>query len=360
MFRLFLNSYFLKKEPISLIHYITNRCNARCKHCFMNFNDPEIFKDELTLEEIEILTKSVGKSLFNINLTGGEPFLRKDIFKIAELYLNNTSIKSIFITTNGNFTTEIKKFIDCFMKSKVRGKIIFSISIDNFEKEHDKNRGVKGLFKKAIESYNLIENYNDSDIIANICITVTDQNYDKVLNIYYHLKEMGIKAVTANLMREAGVIKKIKNKEKILKSYLALTEEIHKDQLKNNTKGFGNSLQGILMNSKNMIMNKLIPEIFIKKRFIVNCSAGSLFGVISANGDVFPCEILNVKLGNLREFNMDFMKLWENKKTKDFCKFIKKTKCTCTFECVWSVNIISNFKFVYPMLLNYYRLRWKK
>ena len=70
------NVYLTKKEPVSLIHFITNRCNARCSFCFIDFEDPNTFKGELTLEEIEKLTKSLGKSLLNVNFTGGEPLVK--------------------------------------------------------------------------------------------------------------------------------------------------------------------------------------------------------------------------------------------------------------------------------------------
>ena len=81
------NIYFLKNEPISLVHFITNRCNARCSFCFIDFDNPETFKGELSLEEIDTLTKNLGKSLMNVNFTGGEPFARKDIVDIAKLYI---------------------------------------------------------------------------------------------------------------------------------------------------------------------------------------------------------------------------------------------------------------------------------
>ncbi len=77
------NVYVSKKEPVSLIHFITNRCNARCSFCFIDFDDPNTLKGELTLEEIDKLTKTLGDSLLNINFTGGEPFTRKDITVIA-------------------------------------------------------------------------------------------------------------------------------------------------------------------------------------------------------------------------------------------------------------------------------------
>ena len=46
------------------------------------------FTHELTLDEIDVLTKNLGKSLLNVNLTGGEPFARKDLTEIAKKYLH--------------------------------------------------------------------------------------------------------------------------------------------------------------------------------------------------------------------------------------------------------------------------------
>ena len=58
-FNLVSNTYVLKKYPISLVHFLTNRCNARCSFCFIDFDNPETFKNELTLDEIEKLTLNI-------------------------------------------------------------------------------------------------------------------------------------------------------------------------------------------------------------------------------------------------------------------------------------------------------------
>ena len=79
-----LNALIYKKEPVSIVHFLTNRCNARCSFCFIDFENPEIFKKELSLNEIEKLTKNLGSSILNVNFTGGEPFARKDIQEIAD------------------------------------------------------------------------------------------------------------------------------------------------------------------------------------------------------------------------------------------------------------------------------------
>ena len=73
------NILLSKKEPVSVVHFVTNRCNARCSFCFIDFEDPKTFAGELSIEEIDKLTKNLGKSLLNVNMTGGEPFARKDL-----------------------------------------------------------------------------------------------------------------------------------------------------------------------------------------------------------------------------------------------------------------------------------------
>ena len=67
--KLIKNIYLKKKSPISLIHFLTNRCNARCSFCFIDFDNPVTFKNEMTLSEIEVFTKTLGDTLMNVNFT---------------------------------------------------------------------------------------------------------------------------------------------------------------------------------------------------------------------------------------------------------------------------------------------------
>ena len=46
--RVLKNLYFTRNEPISLVHFLTNRCNARCSFCFIDFDDPKTFANELS------------------------------------------------------------------------------------------------------------------------------------------------------------------------------------------------------------------------------------------------------------------------------------------------------------------------
>ena len=77
------NIILTKQSPISVVHFLTNRCNARCSFCFIDFDNPNTFKNELSLDEIKILTENFGETLLNVNFTGGEPFARKDITEMS-------------------------------------------------------------------------------------------------------------------------------------------------------------------------------------------------------------------------------------------------------------------------------------
>ena len=66
LLRVLKNIYLTRNEPVSLVHFVTNRCNARCSFCFIDFENPDTFKSELTIEEIEKLVKNLGKSLLNV------------------------------------------------------------------------------------------------------------------------------------------------------------------------------------------------------------------------------------------------------------------------------------------------------
>ena len=67
---------------------------------------------------------------------------------------------------------------------------------------------------------------------------------------------------------------------------------------------------------------------YLEPKYLSPCHAGGLFGIITANGMIYPCEILENKLlGSLRDNEMQFMKIWKNRTTKDTKKWIIESKC---------------------------------
>lgn len=342
------NILFDRKEPISLVHFVTNRCNARCSFCFIDFDDPKTFSHELTLDEIDKLTKNLGKSLLNVNLTGGEPFARKDLTEIAKKYLTNSTIQSIYITTNASLPERIKNFSEEVSRFDKNAELTFQISIDDLPENHNRVRKIKNLFDNCIETYRLLKKMGDN-INPVVSITVTHENCDNIKEIFNYIhKECGVDAIKCTIVRDEGVyVTPTDKQKKILEAYDWLTNEIKNKMKTGKIINYNsNSLQGRLHQKKDIISWEMIKKMYLEPKYISPCHAGSLFGIISSKGKIHPCEILEGKeLGDLRENDMDFMKIWNNKKTKDAKNFILKSKCNCTYECALSYNILGNWRY---------------
>ena len=351
------NIFFKKEEPVSLVHFITNRCNARCSFCFIDFDDPNTFKGELSLDEIDRLTKTLGKSLLNVNLTGGEPFARKEIVDIAKLYIKNTSIQSIYITTNGSLPDRAEHFAKTITNFDKDIELTFQISIDDMPQEHDRVRKVENLFENCLSTYRKLKNINQR-VSPVVSITVTHENCENIEKIFNYLtEECGIDSLKCTIVRDEGVYKTpLEKKKKIFDSYSWLTEKIKEYSKENKIKNYNSkSIQGKLHKKKDEISWELTKKMYMNPRYISPCDAGSLFGIITAAGLVYPCEILEDKLlGDLRQNDMNFGKIWKNQTTKDAKKFIKESKCNCSYECALTYNILGNWRYQPSLISSFF------
>jgi len=342
------NIYFSKNEPVSVVHFLTNRCNARCSFCFIDFDNPNTFKNELTLNEIEKLTKSFGSSLLNVNLTGGEPFARKDIIDIAKLYIRNSTIQSIYITTNASLPDRIENFVKEIDKLEEDVELTFQISIDDFPEKHNKVRKIENLFENCIDTYFRLKKFT-KNVNPVVSITVNHENCDDIKNIYdYLVNKCKIDSLKCTIVRDEGVYKTPDvKKNKIFEAYSWLTNKILQSSKEGIIKNYNtNSIQGRLHNKKDEISWNLTKKMYLKPHYISPCHAAGLFGIITASGLVYPCEILEDKmLGDLRKNDMDFMKIWKSKKTAETKDFIKKTNCHCSYECALTYNILGNWRY---------------
>lgn len=338
------NLYLRRKNPISVIHFVTNRCNARCSFCFIDFDNPEIYRGELKIEEIDRISRTLGPNLKNVNLTGGEPFARKDFLDVARCYFRNTEIESIFITSNGSLPDRVEHFTRTLVSEFPDRKIIFSFSIDGLPEAHDRIRRIDGLFESCMQSYHTVRAIG-GNAMANISITVSHENHATAPDLYDQLIDnYGVRSITCAIVRDEGVYEiPLDHKQRILRAYTEITRNVQRDLGRGRIEGYdAGSMQGRMMNEKNKIMYDIVRELYMEPKFISSCRAGSLLGTIKADGTVYPCEILTKRpLGNLRDFDYDFMRLWQAETARETRDWIKDSKCTCTFECAWSYNILS-------------------
>jgi radical SAM protein with 4Fe4S-binding SPASM domain len=97
------------------------------------------------------------------------------------------------------------------------------------------------------------------------------------------------------------------------------------------------------------LCDKGLKELEQKSAFRT-CLAAQKFFVISNDGDVYACELLPEKLGNLRTEGYDFAQIAGNHKTKKLRFKIKNTGCYCNWPCAVAANTYLNI-FSYPHIL---------
>lgn len=155
------------RVPYTLVIDVTMKCNLKCAGCWAGKYARE---EDMSFELLDKIVKE-GKELgiYFYTITGGEPFVRQDLFKL----FNKHSDAYFMIFTNGTF-------IDKPMAKRIAkaGNIAACISIEGFEKETDARRG-QGTFKKIMEA---MDNLREEGVLFGFSATPTRQNSEAMLS----------------------------------------------------------------------------------------------------------------------------------------------------------------------------------
>jgi len=329
-------SLLKRNQPLfGLFFQITNRCNSKCLMCF-NWKKINRVDDEISLSEIERFTKTIGH-LPHLSLGGGEPFLRDDLVEICQVFCKNNQTNKIAIPTNCLLTDRIVDLSKKILEScPVMLKIV--LSLDGLEEVHDHIRGVKGNFNKFLETYKelscLAGKYPQLQISVNT--TISDKNEDNISQVIDFVdKNLKVKFHTFEIIRGCYNQKYIQTPS--LDKYEQLIKKILNSETMNHNK------------YHKMIYSyyhKIALDTLKKKKQLIPCRISSFLPVIDATGNVYHCELLPA-IGNLRDFDYNFLTIRQSDKAKQQRKDISNKKCHCTHFCYQIQNIpMSPFHFL--------------
>ena len=133
--------------PMGAVYEATMRCNLHCEFCYVGdlLNIEGEWRQELPLEA---LTQAFpAQDGFQISLTGGEIFMRKDIMSVLDLF-RTKGYACGYLTTNGTIITEERAEALAELAASGFLKHI-SVSVDGPKDLHDAARGLKGTFERT-------------------------------------------------------------------------------------------------------------------------------------------------------------------------------------------------------------------
>lgn len=266
----------------TLLWSVTGKCNLKCRHCYVSSGDN--CYGELPLEKCYEIIEQCKKANINmVALTGGEPLVRKDFWKIVDRLLEN-HIKILQIFTNGMAVTPA--FMDEFDKRKINPNY-FMISYDGVGC-HDWLRGVNGAEKKAIEAIKLIISRGYSVYVS---MSLHMGNIDSLIETYELMKTLGVKQFKAISIVDTGNWKTqdshLINAERIYNEYLKLLKKYAEDNMPISLKlgGFF-SCNG---NSSKYEMPFISGTENCEKCSQTLCEATRIFPYLLPDGRVLPC-----------------------------------------------------------------------
>ena len=290
----------LDEDTAALITlFVTSQCNAKCGHCFYweNLNQ----NNDLKFREMQTLSDSLER-VDVLLISGGEPFLRKDLPEICELFFENNNLGQVNIPTNG---LQPKKTHDMLLKTlQFSGgrPVHLSLSIDGTEKVHDAVRAVPGNFKKAVETFKAVLPLQDQfpNLRLRVNTTVLNHNFEDLFEFFETHGDHfpGANTPSYSLLRSTPY-----DKSMLLPDAVDLRDLYeHRNRT---TPGVRSFLSRLL----DRIIFDLSLETLRLETQVVPCEAGRIQGVVEDNGNVRHCELLPA-IGNLREAS--FEEIWDS------------------------------------------------
>lgn len=318
--RLTVNSYRALPSPSFLILFINSICNMKCEHCFywQNLNR----RDDLTLDEMIRLSESLGQ-IENLNLSGGEPFLRKEFSDICRQFVRHNGVRQIYVPTNGYYTEKTVASVTEVLAEPGLGLFVAELSLDGMPEFHDTFRVSKDSFRKAMETYEALVEVQDRDprLRIHAISTATSVNMDEIRRLTTYLYERCPRMDHHNLAIIRGDRKNPDLASPLLGDYEGLYEYIRRLWAPREEGRYGSIVEPMLQWAK----TKTVRE----KRQVVPCSAGRMSVVVYSNGDVSACE-MHKPVGNIRE--KSFPEIWESEDFRHLRESIARKECYCTTE----------------------------
>ena len=274
---------YITHRPLVVSYEVTLSCNCNCRHCDLG----GIIKDEpqLKADEYGDLTRRLNPVV--VQISGGEPLLRKDIVAIVKAIKQSDVPPYLILVTNGALLNESN-----YLQLHEAGVNQFSASLDFPDERHDEFRRHRGLYQHLEQTIPQLAKFGYRDIILNTAITRA--NLREILALAKKALDWNVaisySAYTALRTHDRDYCVSTEEELEILRQ--AINELI---QLKKQ----GNHI----VNSKALLLDTLK---FFKQGYMPNCQAGIRFFVVMPDGGFVPCSMHRKKYSSQKEMIKEF------------------------------------------------------
>lgn len=312
----------LKIPPPFLVSFsITQECNLKCKHCYSESAEG-VAKNELDTAQAKKLIEDIaGMGVRLLILDGGEPLKRPDFIDLVK-HATSKGLR-VVVGTNATLIDEdkAKEMIDA-------GVMAVQISVDGASaKTHDWFRGVEGSFEKAMNGAKACKNaglpFQFGATIRKGTLNELPQILEMAISTGANAAELFDLVQVQRVKREIPDEVLTKDQRKEVMEWLAQKQADYPLIIRTP----GCTMYPLVLKSKNIVPSHFPAQMLNRiPYFERGCAAGMPNGYLTIlpNGDIIPCMLLQVVLGNVK--NDSLAEIWDNSeilinlRNRDFLK----------------------------------------
>lgn len=273
--------------------HITGRCNLHCKHCYRPDDNSEILSFQNIIDVLLQFEKLADKYNHrnrikekpHVNLTGGEPLMREDIYDILDYIGEHRNRYTCGILTNGSPINE--KMIASFIKNRIS---FIQLSIDGNCDIHNSIRA-PGDYERTFETIKLL---NAGGIRTMISFTANEDNYRCLPEVALECRKHGVNKLWSDRMVPIGSGEGLKSIDK--KTLIPYLLSLQKAQQEN---------QNTVLCPNTEISMERALQFLVADEPIYSCSAGISLITVDEYGKIYPCRRMPIACGNALDHEME-------------------------------------------------------
>ncbi len=329
-------------------HFVTSTCNARCRHCFYPINQR---KNELTLEEIERLVATL-PPIRLLLVSGGEPFLRRDLPEVLRAYHGGCGFLSASVPTNGFNAGLIARSVERICEISPDLQLGVAVSIDGFAELHDRMRAVPGIYGKALETLQALVELSRRlpNLTASVNTVFMRDNQGEVAAFCDFIWERFRPTYHALVLIRGDAYDPRLKEGLDIDLYERVSEWLDERYPPEEAR---TGWRGVRARARREVNRRRYLYIARQARgapFERFCVAGEREYVMTETGDVYGCELIPHKLGNVRDAGYDFEVIRRGAEARRFVDEKRERLCRCTHECNARTLILYDRKNALPVL----------
>lgn len=308
--------------PLNVTLSPSPRCNSRCLTCNIWMKR----EDELTLDEWDRVLASLGRAPYWFTISGGEPLMFPHVVELAELAYRHCRPGVINIPSNG-ILPSIPERVERIARACPESQLIVNLSLDGIGAEHDFIRGVPGNFAKFEERLRQLLHLRDTlpnltvgihsvistfsvghidDLVAYADRSGADQFITEIAEPRVELDTVGL-PITPGRGEYARAVDR-------LVAYVRSKRHV----------GVARITEALRLE-----YYRLVKRILEEEDQVIDCYAGWASAHVYADGTIWPCCVRADKIGNLRDHDYDFKRIWFGEGIREVRRSISAKECHC-------------------------------